>query len=108
MNTHQIPGECAADRYEWGRSVRERVSLESHAELYDPGSRDPVGLIQGQEASRLQSLVPLRHERMRASVFTFYRGSTITGGRSRAYPCLLSGCYRMAQGSMDFFGCVRR
>ena len=77
MDTHQIPGECAADRYEWGRSVRERVSLESHAELYDPGSRDPVGLIQGQEASRLQSLVPLRHERMGASAFAFYRGSAI-------------------------------
>ncbi len=74
---NQIPGERAAHRYEWGRSVRERVSLESHSELYDPGSRDPVGLIQGQEASRLQSLVPLRHERMGASAFTFYRGSAI-------------------------------
>jgi uncharacterized protein (DUF2252 family) len=77
MDIHQIPGKRAADRYEWGRSVRERVSLESHAELYHPGSRDPVGLIQGQEAGRLQSVVPLRHERMGASVFAFYRGSAI-------------------------------
>ena len=77
MGTHQTTGERTADRYEWGRSVREGVSLESHAELYDPGSRDPVGLIQGQEASRLQSLVPLRHERMGASAFAFYRGSAI-------------------------------
>jgi len=77
MDTHQIPGESAADRYEWGRSVRERVPLESHAELSVPASRDPVGLIRGQEASRLQSLIPLRHERMGVSAFTFYRGSAI-------------------------------
>ena len=85
MDTHQIPGECAADRYEWGRSVRERVSLESHAELFGPGSRDPVGLIQGQEASRLQSLVPLRHERMGVSAFTFYRGSAIVQAADLAH-----------------------
>ena len=77
MGTHQIPGERAAERYEWGRSLRERIPLESHAELSVPGSRDPVGLIQGQEARRLQSLVPLRHERMGASAFAFYRGSAI-------------------------------
>ena len=77
MNKHQIPGERMADRYEWGRTVREQVSLESHAELCNPGSRDPIGLIHGQEASRLQSLVPLRHERMGASAFAFYRGSAI-------------------------------
>ena len=77
MDTHQTPGKRAADRYEWGRSIRERVPLESHTELGDPGSRDPVGLIQGQEASRLQALIPLRHERMGVSAFTFYRGSAI-------------------------------
>ena len=84
MDTHQIPRERAADRCEWGRSVRERVSLESHAELCDPGSCDPVGLIQGQETSRLQSLVPLRHERMGASAFAFYRGSARHQARIRA------------------------
>ena len=77
MDTNHTPGESAAVRYEWGRSVRERLPLESHAELNDSGSRDPVGLIRGQEASRLQSLVPLRHERMGASAFAFYRGSAI-------------------------------
>ena len=77
MDTHQTPGERAVDRYEWGRSVRERIPLESHAELGGSGARDTVGLIQGQEASRLQSLLPLRHERMAVSAFTFYRGSAI-------------------------------
>ena len=74
MNTNQISAKPAADPCEWGRFVRERVSLDSLAELCEPRARDPVGLIQGQETSRLPSLLPFSHERMGASAFTFYRG----------------------------------
>jgi uncharacterized protein (DUF2252 family) len=31
----------------------------------------------GQEASRVQELVPVRHARMAVSAFTFYRGSAV-------------------------------
>jgi hypothetical protein len=69
--------ESATGQFEWGRSLRERAPLETHAELGANDSRDPVGLIHSQEASRLQWLVPLRHERMGVSAFAFYRGSAV-------------------------------
>ncbi|WP_448222354.1 DUF2252 domain-containing protein [Gordonia iterans] len=39
------------------------------------GRRDPVEILRSQDASRLQDLVPVRHERMAATPFTFYRGA---------------------------------
>ncbi len=39
-----------------------------------PG-RDPVAIILAQEADRLPDLLPLRHQRMAASPFAFYRGA---------------------------------
>lgn len=36
---------------------------------------DPVTLLEGQEASRVQDLVPVRHARMATSAFAFYRGA---------------------------------
>ena len=38
---------------------------------------DPVTLLQSQEETRVAELVPLRHERMLVSPFTFYRGAAI-------------------------------
>jgi len=37
--------------------------------------RDPVAIILAQEADRLKDLLPLRHGRMAASAFAFYRGA---------------------------------
>ena len=51
--------------------------LESHAEFAPAGSRDPVGLLLGQAASRVPELVPVRHGRMLVSAFTFYRGAAL-------------------------------
>ena len=36
---------------------------------------DPVGLLQAQNLTREPDLVPVRHGRMWASPFTFYRGA---------------------------------
>ena len=41
----------------------------------DPGRPDPVALLEEQNASREPDLVPIRHGRMSASAFTFYRGA---------------------------------
>ncbi|HEV8529234.1 MAG TPA: DUF2252 domain-containing protein [Actinomycetes bacterium] len=38
---------------------------------------DPVALLTGQETSRVQELVPVRHTRMAVSAFTFYRGAAL-------------------------------
>jgi hypothetical protein len=39
------------------------------------GQADPVAILRAQEATRVPELVPLRHERMLESPFTFYRGA---------------------------------
>lgn len=40
-----------------------------------PGPRDPLGILERQNQTRLPWLVPLRVERMAQSPFAFYRGS---------------------------------
>lgn len=63
-------------RYEYGRSLRERVPLESHAGWSPASGRaDPVALIEEQNEDRVTWLVPVRRVRMAISPFTFYRGS---------------------------------
>ncbi|MGD0928789.1 MAG: DUF2252 domain-containing protein [Streptosporangiaceae bacterium] len=66
-----------ADRVALGKDARGRAPLESHAEFRPGGSRDPVGLLLGQAASRVPELVPVRHGRMLVSAFTFYRGAAL-------------------------------
>ena len=36
---------------------------------------DPIGILTDQDRTRLQHLVPIRHGRMSATAFTFYRGA---------------------------------
>ncbi|MDQ2697237.1 MAG: DUF2252 domain-containing protein, partial [Actinomycetota bacterium] len=57
------------------RARRAQVPRSAQAEYRDPGDRDPLGIIEGQNADRLPELVGLRAERMRTSAFTFYRGT---------------------------------
>ena len=66
-----------ADRVARGKDARAAVPLGSHAEFAPAGSRDPVGLLAGQAASRVPELVPVRHGRMLVSAFTFYRGAAL-------------------------------
>jgi uncharacterized protein (DUF2252 family) len=60
-----------------GKDARAVAPLESHAEFRPGRSRDPVGLLLGQAASRVPELVPVRHGRMLVSPFTFYRGAAL-------------------------------
>jgi uncharacterized protein (DUF2252 family) len=55
------------------RSVRPRTSLTTWTT--PEGRRDPIDQLADQEGTRIQALLPLRHERMSVSPFTFYRGS---------------------------------
>ncbi len=65
-----------ADRKELGRARRQQVPRAAHAEWRAPTDRrDPIVLLEEQDADRLQWLVPLRHARMAVSAFTFYRGT---------------------------------
>ena len=59
-----------------GVGARARALPASHAGWSPATDRpDPVALIEEQNARRDQDLVPVRHGRMMASPFTFYRGA---------------------------------
>ncbi|MFD3403413.1 DUF2252 domain-containing protein [Kribbella sp. NPDC058693] len=65
-----------ADRVALGKDARRVTPREAHAE-FQPGPRDPVGLLLEQSKSRVPDLVPIRHGRMLVSAFTFYRGAAL-------------------------------
>ena len=61
-----------------GRRARERVRRSTLGEWSPASDRaDPVALLESQETTRVAELVPVRHERMAASPFAFYRGAAI-------------------------------
>ena len=66
-----------AARRSIGKDARRTVPLESHAEVAVDGRPDPVDLLEGQAASRVPELVPIRYGRMTASPFAFYRGGAL-------------------------------
>ncbi len=68
-----------AERTARGEQARDRVPPDSHAGWEADDDRfDPVALIDEQNARRDPDLVPLRHARMAATPFTFYRGAAKT------------------------------
>lgn len=59
-----------------GKGARESTPLSSHGGWVPAGDRsDPVALLEAQNLTRETDLVPVRHGRMMASPFTFYRGA---------------------------------
>ncbi len=67
-----------ADRAATGAKLREGTppaALGSWSP--EPDRIDPIGLLEGQAATRLPDLVPVRYGRMSVSPFTFYRGAAL-------------------------------
>ena len=60
-----------AQREEEGRAARKRVPRVSHAAFELRPERDPIAILEAQEADRLPELVPLRHARMAESPFAY-------------------------------------
>ena len=59
-----------------GRQASDRTPPSSHSGWRPAADRpDPVALLEEQDLSREQDLVPVRHGRMAVSPFTFYRGA---------------------------------
>ena len=69
------PWVTVADRAAYGKTARQASPRSGHAAFTVAADRDPVAIILAQEADRLQNLLPLRHGRMAASSFAFYRGA---------------------------------
>jgi uncharacterized protein (DUF2252 family) len=65
-----------AERVARGKAARNEVPRASHA-VFEPGPTraNPVELLEGQAATRVPELVPIRYGRMMVSPFTFYRGA---------------------------------
>ncbi|MET0736448.1 MAG: DUF2252 domain-containing protein [Microbacterium sp.] len=63
-----------AERGASGKAARRAVPRSTLSHL-TVGERDPLGILDRQNATRSQDLVPLRIERMSASPFAFYRGT---------------------------------
>jgi uncharacterized protein (DUF2252 family) len=59
-----------------GKQLRQKTPRKDHAK-YVPAKnrRDPMDILNEQNRTRVQKLVPVRNARMRASTFGFYRGS---------------------------------
>jgi uncharacterized protein (DUF2252 family) len=65
-----------AERSAHGKSLRKETPRSSHGEWVPAKDRrDPVTLLEEQNADRIPWLVPVRRGRMVASPFTFYRGA---------------------------------
>src|SRR6266404_1264364 len=58
-----------------GRTARTVVPRSSLGALALPAGRDPIGLLEAQNATRLPDLVPIRFGRMVRSPLAFYRGA---------------------------------
>jgi uncharacterized protein (DUF2252 family) len=66
---------AAAERSELGRSRRQQTPRSAHSEWQPPHQRDPLALLAASNEDRTPGLVPIRHGRMVASPFAFYRGA---------------------------------
>src|SRR4051794_22448692 len=76
MTVLHIAHPSLDERAEHGRDAREHTPLDSHTGWRPAADRpDPVALLGEQNRTREQDLVPVRHGRMMASPFTFYRGA---------------------------------
>jgi uncharacterized protein (DUF2252 family) len=66
----------ASEREAAGKAARAASPRSSHAAWEPSQDRpDPVETLSGQDATRVPELVPIRHGRMLASAFSFYRGA---------------------------------
>lgn len=72
--------DCRTPRQskQYGKSLRKAVPRDVFAAWKPPmGRPNPVELLFSQDEMRVQMLVPVRHERMSVSAFTFYRGAAL-------------------------------
>ena len=78
MEHHTQERGAVANRLDAGKALRKQVPRRSHAEWSPAADRpDLVSLLEEQNSTRQQDLVPLRFERMSASPFTFLRGTAV-------------------------------
>ncbi|MHA7268796.1 DUF2252 domain-containing protein [Arthrobacter sp. HLT1-20] len=76
MAAKEAPFGAFQARAELGRAARRRSPRLQHAAWAPAAGRtDPVTILSEQAATRVPELVPIRHARMLASPFSFFRGA---------------------------------
>jgi len=71
-----LPPMSPAERMARGRAARTRVPLDRFGRWTPrPDRPDPISMLEWQATKRDPALVPIRHARMAASAFAFFRGS---------------------------------
>lgn len=75
-DSFEAPRPTVPERLQAGKALRAQVPRASHALFAKASDRpDPVAILEAQNVSRVQKLVPVRFARMLASPFAFLRGS---------------------------------
>jgi uncharacterized protein (DUF2252 family) len=76
--TERVAHPGVAERVALGKAARAHAPRSSHAGFQAPAARaDPIELLEGQAATRVPELVPIRYGRMLVSPLTFYRGAAL-------------------------------
>lgn len=76
MSTPVVPSNLAEAK-KFGKSLRAKVKRTDHTH-FEADGRDPVAIIEEQNLSRIQDLIPVRIGRMLQSRFAYYRGTAGT------------------------------
>lgn len=68
-----------ADRYEFGRALRDKCPRESHAEytVNGRGRDNPIDILIESNKGRIEDLLPVRYGRMLSTPFAFFRGAAM-------------------------------
>ena len=64
-------------RRAWAKGQRAATPLDCHETWTPAPERDPIALLEQQAAERVPELVPIRHGRMLASPFSYFRGAAL-------------------------------
>ena len=74
----KVEGVSANERAARGKAARAEVPRSSHGIWEPPSDRtSPVELLERQAKARIPELVPIRHGRMLASPFSYFRGAAL-------------------------------
>jgi uncharacterized protein (DUF2252 family) len=79
-----LPHSTVADRAAHGRAARARAPRSSQSAFEVAADRDPIAIIEAQNASRVPELVPIRYGRMLVSPLAFFRGAPAVMARDLA------------------------
>jgi uncharacterized protein (DUF2252 family) len=111
--TFTVSRPSVDERIAAGKALRRKVSRDAHA-VYPKGINrlDPVEILEQQNLSRAQKLVPVRYARMLASPFAFLRGSAAVMAADLAHTpvtgMFVNACGDMHVSNFGVFGSAER